>query len=197
MQQYTFTQIGTFHTNHNEDFLVSHPLGKNQLLIAVMDGCTMGTDSHFAATLIGKLLRKFAKEYYYQSFIEKTEKNLVLLLKLLLTQLFAALKTLKNQLSLEQEELLSTLIIGVIDQQTQQAELLTIGDGIIYCNGQLTEYEQENKPDYLGYHLAKNFDIWYAQQTQSLSLDNVQDLSIATDGIFTFKGFLTKTLLGL
>jgi len=45
MQQYTFTQIGTFHTNHNEDFLINHPLGKNQLLIAVMDGCTMGTDN--------------------------------------------------------------------------------------------------------------------------------------------------------
>ena len=192
MQQYTFSQIGTFHTNHNEDFLISHPLGKNQSLIAVMDGCTMGTDSHFAATLIGKLLRKFAKEYYYQSFTERIEKSLGQLLRMLLEQLFTSLKALKNQLSLEQEELLSTLIIGIIDQEIQQAQLLTIGDGVVYCNGQLTEYDQANNPDYLGYHLARNFDTWYAQQTQGLSLDNIQDLSISTDGIFTFRAYDTK-----
>ena len=192
MRQYTFTQIGTFHTNHNEDFLINHPLGKNQLLIAVMDGCTMGTDSHFAATLLGKLLRKFAKEHYYQSFVEQTEKSNVLLLKKLMAQLFAALKVLKNQLALERVELLSTLIIGVINQQTQQAELLTIGDGVIYCNGQLTDYDQENNPDYLGYHLAENFDNWYPRQTQRLSLENIQDLSIATDGIYTFRAYDTK-----
>ena len=52
-----FTQIGEFHINHNEDFLVSCEIGNDKMMIAVMDGCTMGTESYFASTLIGKLLR--------------------------------------------------------------------------------------------------------------------------------------------
>jgi hypothetical protein len=37
-----------------------------------MDGCTMGTDSYFAATLVGKVLRKIATEKNYQSFYDKS-----------------------------------------------------------------------------------------------------------------------------
>ncbi len=51
------------------------------------------------------------------------------------------------------------------------------------------EYEQDNKPDYLGYHLEESFDEWFAAQHQRLSLKNIQDLSISTDGIFTFSLF--------
>ena len=49
MVKFEFTQIGEFHINHNEDFLVSHEIGKDKMMIAVMDGCTMGTESHFAS----------------------------------------------------------------------------------------------------------------------------------------------------
>ena len=69
MIKFEFTQIGEFHINHNEDFLVTHEIGKDKLMIAVMDGCTMGTESHFASTLIGKLLRQISKEIHYLSLI--------------------------------------------------------------------------------------------------------------------------------
>ena len=49
------------------------------------------------------------------------------------------------------------------------------------------EYEQNDKPDYLGYHLFENFDTWYEHQNQKLSVSNYKDISICTDGIFTFK----------
>ena len=57
MNIYTTLQIGELHTNHCEDYFITAEIGKNKLLCAVMDGCTMGTDSYFAATLTGKLLR--------------------------------------------------------------------------------------------------------------------------------------------
>lgn len=56
----------------------------------------------------------------------------------------------------------------------------------------ITEYEQDNKPDYLGYHLDENFEDWYEKQNQRLRLSNIEDLSISTDGIFTFKKFDTE-----
>jgi tartrate dehydratase beta subunit/fumarate hydratase class I family protein len=69
MKIYELIQMGDFHSNHCEDFGVVANLGKNKMLCAVMDGCTMGTDSYLAATLTGKLLRKIAKEIDYKEFI--------------------------------------------------------------------------------------------------------------------------------
>ena len=71
MQKYELTQIGSFHTNHNEDSLITHKIGNHKLLIAVMDGCSMGIESHFASTLIAKILKKLALEFYYLEFAKK------------------------------------------------------------------------------------------------------------------------------
>ncbi len=181
--------MGTFHLNQNEDYLTVNEIGNKRLLMAVMDGCTMGIDSHFASTLIGKLLKKIAKEMDYKAFVEKKQEELKPLLRKVMQTLFEALQKLQSQLDLKREELLSTLILGVVDLEGRNAEFLTIGDGLICCNDQEFEYEQDNRPDYLGYHLKADFEVWYASQKQRLSLESIDDLSIATDGIFTFKRF--------
>ncbi len=63
---------------------------------------------------------------------------------------------------------------------------------MICVDGRIIEYEQENTPDYLGYHLSENFEEWYDPQRQKLSIHSFQDLSICTDGIFTFKNLINK-----
>jgi len=192
MIKFEFSQIGEFHINHNEDFLVSHEIGENKIMIAVMDGCTMGTESHFASTLIGKLLRQISKEIHYKTFIEKKEMDIQQLLEEILRQLFAKLKKIKNQLGLERDELLSTLILGIVHIENKSAEVITIGDGLVFYNGNFKEYDQDDIPDYLGYHLHEEFDDWFLKQKQRLSLTKIDDLSISTDGIFSFKKFDLK-----
>lgn len=189
MKIYTTLQIGEFHTNYCEDFLVKEELTSNEILIAVLDGCTMGTESVFASILYGKILRKIAKNKFYEEFFskQKQELNLQTKLKIILQELINETKEIKNKLGLETNELLSTLILGIIDTKNNNAELITIGDGLICIDGQLTEYEQNNTPDYLGYHLTENFEEFYKNQHQKLSISNFSDLSICTDGIFTFK----------
>lgn len=189
MRIYKLSTIGEFHTNHNEDATAITEIGKDRTLMAVMDGCSMGKESHFASTLIAKLIRKIGKELSYKAFIEKTKAPLNNLLKEILNQLFLDLIQLKNQLHLQEEEILSTLIIGIIDEHENEVLILTIGDGLVCANGNLFEYEQDDKPDYLGYHLKEEFNQWYNNQSQLLDLKNVKDLSISTDGIFTFKNF--------
>ena len=161
MKIYSALKIGTFHTNHCEDFLISEQVSSERQLIAVMDGCTMGKESVFASMLIGKILRNVAKERFYKDFIDNTPKDLSSCLKEILNALFAQLKIIKNQLGIETEELLSTLIIGVIDMNTTAAEFMTIGDGLLCYDEHLIEYEQNDKPDYLGYHLQEDFEYWY------------------------------------
>ncbi|MEZ5044991.1 MAG: protein phosphatase 2C domain-containing protein [Saprospiraceae bacterium] len=189
MKKYEISKIGEFHTNHNEDSSSITEIGDDKIMIAVMDGCSMGKESHFASTLIAKLLRKIGKEISFRLFAERTKKETSECLKEVLQKLFEDLKQMKNKLHLEREEILSTLILGIFDKQKKEIELITVGDGLICCNGQLTEYEQDDKPDYLGYHLVEEFRDWFQSQTQKLSLKNVEDLSISTDGIFTFKNF--------
>jgi hypothetical protein len=187
MRIHQLLRIGEHHINHCEDYTVMESLGQNRVLCAVMDGCTMGTDSYFAATLVGKLLRKLAIEKSYQSFYEKRQPSTVEVdSKEILRGLMAELKRLKSQLLLNDDELLTTLLLMIVNTESKQGQIVVVGDGLVCINGQFTEYEQDNRPDYLGYHLGEDFEAWYGKQTQILRFDTIMDVSIATDGIFTF-----------
>lgn len=189
MKKYELSKIGGFHTNHNEDSSVIIDIGEEMILCAVMDGSSRGIESYFASTLIKKLVRKIGKELSYKEFAEKTKKKPNEYLKEVMNQLFQGLGQIKNQLHLEREEVLSTLILGILEKTQKEIEIIAIGDGLICFNGKFIEYDQADKPDYLGYHLTEEFETWYQNHSQKLSLKNVTDISISTDGIFTFKNF--------
>jgi hypothetical protein len=193
MRIYKTINIGEFHTNHCEDFLIDEQIATNEKLIAVLDGCTMGTESVFASILFGKILRNIAKTKFYEDFVTNESIEIKNKLKAVVRELIEQTKNIKNQLGLETNELLSTLIIGIIDTTQSKAEFLTIGDGLICKDGEFIEYEQDDKPDYLGYHLADDFDVWFDNQKQKLTISNFKDLSISTDGIFTFKNLQDKS----
>lgn len=187
MKTYTALQIGDYHTNYCEDYLFTGTIGSDQLLCAVMDGCTNGTDCYFISTLVGKLLRKIAKEKSYgELYAPEPGKDIESSLKLILKDLFSELKTLKNQLMLEPNELLTTLILLLYDQKNEEGLVVVIGDGLVSINGQATEFDQENKPDYIGFHLGEDFETWYKKQEQKIYFKELHDVSIATDGIFMF-----------
>ncbi|HEY4287800.1 MAG TPA: protein phosphatase 2C domain-containing protein [Puia sp.] len=156
-----------------------------------MDGCTMGTDRYFASALVGKLLKKIAKAKGYKELYgaEPEASNPEAYLKSILKDLFQELLAIKGQLILEQNEPLTTFLILLIDKKQGNGIALVVGDGVVAVNGEITEFDQDNKPDYLGFHLHEDFDTWYAKQTQKIYIYTVQDVSIATDGIT----FFTKT----
>ena len=149
----------------------------------------MGVDSHLISTLMAKILRKIAKNSYCKEFATKKQLSNPDLLKSVCQQLFLDLNDIKNKVQLEREEMLATLILMILDTQKWNASIITVGDGVIVCNTQVIEYQQDNRPDYLGYHLAKPFDTWFAQHPQFNHFKNIQDISLATDGILTFSRF--------
>jgi serine/threonine protein phosphatase PrpC len=187
MKIYSTLQIGEYHINHCEDYLYTGEIGKSKILCAVMDGCTMGSDSYFAATLVGKLLRKIVKEKDYKEFYNHdTEHDIESCLKSILEELFNQLRGTKNLLQLNTNELLTTLTILLFDIKTDKGIILVVGDGVVCINGKITEFDQDNKPDYLGYHLSEDFQALYNSFTQKILFDGMQDVSIATDGIISF-----------
>lgn len=192
MRIYGFSTIGMFHHEHNEDFLVIEDAGEGRRLIAVMDGCSMGRESHFAAALTGKILRRIAKGIHYKEFATRQRESLGGILQGVLRELFSDLKSLKNQLDLDRDELLCTLILGIVDDAGQSAEIIVVGDGVVHVDGITHDFDQDNRPDYLGYHLHKDFEGWFAEQTQRLSIRQTRGISICSDGIFSFDHFDNK-----
>jgi len=189
MTFFELTHIGEFHVNHNEDFLVTEDAGESYKLIAVMDGCSSGTDSHLASSLIGKLLRKAAKQQAYREYAQKKKLDLSSVLERISLQLFEDLCLLNGLLDLRSDEILSTLILGIVDIEDSSAELIVVGDGVIHTNGETFEYENDNKPDYIGYHLNMDKHLWYQTRTTKKTIKKFEELTISTDGIHTFKNF--------
>ena len=188
MKTYSILQIGAYHLNHCDDYFVISEIGSDKILCAVMDGCTMAIDSYFASTVVGKILRKISKTKGYKELygLEAAFSTIDDYLKSILEELFKELNIIKCQLMLEQNELLTTLIILLVDKISNQGIVLVIGDGLVSINGAITEFDQDNKPDYLGFHLAEQFENWYKMQTQKIFINDVNDVSIATDGITMF-----------
>ncbi len=185
MKIYTTLQKGEYHLLHCEDYLFFDKINPDTIVCAVMDGCTMGTDSYFVSTLTGKILRKIIKAKSYADFYMPTATSPSLLLNDIMHQLFNELNIIRNQLQLERNELLTTLLLLVADTKQDKGAILVIGDGVISINGTTTIFDQENKPDYLGYHLSENFDTWWERQ-QCIPVDALQDISLSTDGITSF-----------
>ncbi|RFS17851.1 protein phosphatase 2C domain-containing protein [Emticicia sp. C21] len=187
MKIYTALQKGEHHPIYCEDYYFVGKIGDDMVVCAVMDGCTMATDSYFASTLVGKLLRKITKEKSYKAFYGldsyTTPESY---LKAILADLFNELSFIRNQLMLETAELLTTLVIMLVDKKEKQGIVMAIGDGLVCINGQITDFDQNNVPDYVGYHLHKDFEEWYSAQQQKILFHEIQDIIVATDGIFTF-----------
>jgi hypothetical protein len=87
---------------------------------------------------------------------------------------------------LNPKELLTTLILLFVDKNKNEGIVLVIGDGLVSINGKVTEFDQDNTPDYIGFHLDGDFENWYSSQKQKIIFNVIDDISIATDGIFSF-----------
>ena len=181
-------RIGASHINHCEDYTVSEQIGENRYLLAVLDGCTMGDESYFASTLFGKLLRKIAKEAFYKEHLENLRPTINELIRWILERLFSEISQAKNLLQLERNELLSTLILCVMDEKDRIGKIVCVGDGVVVVDDKIIEYDQDNQPDYLGYHLQEDFSTWYGQLDQVLEVKDFERISLSTDGILTYSG---------
>jgi hypothetical protein len=187
VQLITHTQIGSHHTDHNEDALVAEELTPDHYLLAVMDGCSSGQESHFAAGLITKILRRIARQTNLRVFAERRTPGVKELLRDTVRQLFVALQEQIALLDIGKYELLTTLCLSVVDVKARNGEVLVVGDGIIAVNGEVTDIDQDNQPDYLGYHLDEEFEAWWTKQEQYYSVADISDFSLSSDGIHTFR----------
>jgi hypothetical protein len=187
---------GSEHPVFCEDFLVTQQSGRFFLGV-VFDGCSGGDESHFASSLMGKLFRQVVNSGHLQGeSMEELAKNFM---KTYVDSFFKA----KVAVGLYDGELLATFIMIMYDTVKGEALTMTIGDGIICCDGEITILENDrfkeshpgmytNMPDYIAYDLDKLgtnpdfFDEWFDKRITLNTFIDPQDISISTDGLLTF-----------
>lgn len=183
----TLLKRGAHHQNFNEDFVYSHSLTKDIFVCAVMDGCSSAKDSHFTSSLYAKSLHKSVrmlpkmKEIVEDFDLEKMDLEAIS--EFFMNQLFDDLKRAKKLFFLEVEEVLSTIVLLVYDHKKKTASITMSGDGLFCINNEITEIDQNNIPNFLGYHLHSNFQEIKKSEIQTWFFEDVSDVSISTDGI--------------
>jgi hypothetical protein len=187
MHIYTLITPGTYHPLNCEDHIFNKYIGDRYLVAAVMDGCSSGVQSQFASLLYGKSLNKaclmlsdrkqVAADF---DFVTISKESLG---QFILGQLFEDVKRVKKGLFLSTEEILSTILLLVYDLNDNTAWINISGDGLLAYNGEISEFDQQNRPDYLAYHLDITFDQWLGNHTTTHDYQDVRDISISTDGL--------------
>lgn len=131
MKIYTALQKGEYHLDFCEDQYFTGTIGDSKILCAVMDGCTMADESYFASTLVKKILRKIAQAKTYQEFKNYTEHLTIKQeLKEILKNLFLELNSIRNQLGMGKRELLTTIVVLLVDTQAKTGAYVVVGDGL-------------------------------------------------------------------
>lgn len=180
---YTTLLRGAQHTLGCEDALLVEMLSDDLLIGVVCDGCSSGKESHFAATLQCKLIRKIIHSSSDFPLQASPEKIGLWLLQRFMEQLAES----QMMLCLADDELLATLILLV--RQQNRAWIAVLGDGVLNINGIVHDIDQDNTPDYPAYHLTDSDAEWLAYfKKQSHHVANIQQIAIATDGVLSFAG---------
>lgn len=187
MRILTLHKRSIHHPNFSEDFLFTHQLTDDILVCAVMDGCSTAKDSHFTSALYSKSLDKSCRMLpQMKEIIEDFDLDFMELREIgdfIMKQLFDDLKKTKKLFFLNIEELLSTISLLVYNKNNKTACIKMSGDGLFAVNGKVTEIDQNNIPNFLGYHLNKKFENIGPSEIESWTFDDVHDISISTDGI--------------
>lgn len=207
---------GYDHKNFCHDFLVHYDT-ENFFVGAVLDGCTGGVHSQFASSLFGKIfnliLRSRNQLKYFASWSEPIDvaagimyefcKELVIVKQSLALSNNELLCTILLEVYSKEKDKLFVIGFGDgyvhVNGVGHKIENTKYGDTVV--DGVLKE--GKNKPDYLiddielimgdyDIDLDENarrhrFEEWFLSKQPTFEFTDVNDFSIATDGILSFR----------
>lgn len=193
IQIYSLLKKGALHPVYCEDFQIAIQLDDDFSVFAVMDGCTSGTDSHFASALTGKILNKASKLVYHPNVWPQIgmkdipkPKGAKGLASFLLYFLFEEMRRTRNEMILDVDEMLSTVLLLVYDRKQDQAFITAKGDGFVSINGEVHTIDEYNAPRYPAMYLDRPYAEWVEMQQYDFWVQAPRDLSISTDGVESY-----------
>lgn len=180
------------HPNWAEDNF--YTIEKDEFIMgAVFDGCSGGNDSFWASKTMTILFDKVQKEYKnFESFknADAFEFNCIDFI----TNVAKKLNVVKEYLGLTEMELLATIVFFIYNKKNKTLYVKFVGDGVFFytnSEGELFEVsnDENNMPLYLGYycHLPEENLYNFLSSRATYTINEVQDFSICSDGIFSFR----------
>jgi len=187
MEIYQLIRKGDMHKDYCEDFLLISKPNEQYSIYGVFDGCSSGDDSHLASGMLAKIVRA-----EIQVLVDESITSLNKLLSDTVFQTMCTLRNIRDDLLLDTNELLSTMILLLVDNYSKSAEILVFGDGFVSINGKHEPIDQDNAPDYIAYHLdelesIENFELWLKAHSRQFKVAEIKDVSISTDGVNSFQ----------
>jgi len=209
---------GSDHPNFCQDAIAIGETEKC-LYFCVFDGCSGGItipppcpsldlgksdylkDSHFASALFSKAFNDTIKNL--SSTLNSADMSLENNSKFIIYMMAKKINEVKHTLNLNIGELLATMIMCSIDKNTNECFICVFGDGYFSVDGNETIVKNtkfsdkengSNMPDYMAYDLQNieaygDFEIWFSNKSEIHRFENVKNVTIASDGICTFKNF--------
>lgn len=185
---------GSAHTLSCEDALAYKEIN-DYVIMAVFDGCSTGVRSYFASNLLSSIFKKRLEEDNMKLLFDGAFSNTAIIVNLI-DYIYQDLKLVRDQLKLEICELLSTIVISIVDKKNRDGCYCIVGDGNVYLNHELLiRVEPENNaPLYMAYYLHDGHlnDHSFLNDAKIGEFKNVKDLTISTDGIDSFLNKTTK-----
>jgi len=180
MKIYTTVQRGFEHRTYCEDAAGFWQPLPGVTVAAVSDGCSGGCNSHFASALTVKIIGKIVNSMLPQMPSSASGTG-----GFILSRYMQELLTVKQALCLETGEILATLLLAVVYHNALW--IAALGDGVIAIDGEITEINHQNTPDYPAYHLHQSANeqtsYLFAQVCEQTAFTH---FAIATDGVLSF-----------
>lgn len=137
----------------------------------IADGCSTGKNSHFASQL-------FCYAAKNNLFWPSITDGIIL-------GMMADINSVKDTLLLDADHFLSTCILFIYTKSDKTLKIRIFGDAYYYVDDIEHIVDQNNAPDYIGYHLDDSkFDInTYLSKYPEIIYANVDRFMICSDGI--------------
>lgn len=117
----------------------------------VFDGCSTGTNSHWASQSF-----VYAYKKVYKDMLEKQENPVKILHDWSLYLCLNKLISFQRLLGLQDHNFLSTVVLFCYDKEAKKLQVRAFGDFSVMVNGVMHRNDQDNKPKYVGYLLNMN-----------------------------------------
>lgn len=163
----TLNVIGGGHNCCQDSILVKETA--NFIYGGVFDGCSTGIDSQWASKTIASL---FARHDLVTN-------------DLAIHDVRDTLANMKDVMGYTDLHFLSTCVLFCYHKRFKQLQVRIFGDGFYFINDIEYRVEQNNAPDYLGYHLDENYSDFnnYMEKYPVKIYDDVVKFQICSDGI--------------
>lgn len=138
----------------------------------ISDGCSTGINSHFASQAFCYAFQVAGRSGPF------TEDYAVVAVKKRIRELVA-------HLGISSAHVLATCMLFHYNKLDKVLRIRVFGDGYYYVNGKEYEIDQNNTPDYLGYHLHDTYGEFgvYLNKCPEIYYENVDNFIICSDGI--------------